>query len=239
MPEVKPDKSIAPGNPTNKTKAFEDHLNQYPGAHFLSPARVYGDEYDDWSSDSDDDAEDFEWNAGVTDFALFDSDRRRAKATGQALPERWNDLLQSQASALDRSVDRIRVDEEVEKDKDELMPDLTPDVSPHLVDNLGAKTSSSQAAPSAIVPSYLRSRDDDAQDSESAVIDDDLTIAFFPPPERRRPRPRPAPVRPGLSRGSRTLSGKLHSWQRPGLDLSSVKEDPSAEHNAELSSPSA
>jgi hypothetical protein len=32
-------------------------------------------------------------------------------------------------------------------------------------------------------------------------------------------------MRPGLSAGSRTLSGKLHVWRRPSWDLFSVDEE--------------
>ena len=92
---------------------FEDQLDQHPEEHFLSPVSMY--EYDDWASDSDDDDDDdVEWDAGITDFALFDRDRRRARDEGQALPEKWETFYESQASALGRAVERSRQSQHVE-----------------------------------------------------------------------------------------------------------------------------
>jgi hypothetical protein len=45
--------------------------------------------------------------------------------------------------------------------------------------------------------------------------------------DRRRnsARPQPPPMRPGMSAGNRTLSGKLHVWKRPSWDLYAVWEE--------------
>lgn len=229
--------------------AFQEHLDQHPGAHFLSqPAKLYegeDNEYDGWSSDSDGDSDEIEWEAGVTDFALFDDDRRRATAAGQALPQKWNGLLQNQASAFGRSVERslkeTSTSDTQQSEKDDTLPALTPDVSPHLADDLEVRSHAEQSSQRPVAPSYLRSRDDDLRvlvtkpRSRSATLEDDnLAVEFFPPPESQQPRARVAPQRPGLSRGSRTLSGKLHVWRRPSLDSRIVQEDMHGERTAEI-----
>jgi hypothetical protein len=72
--------------------------------------------------------------------------------------------------------------------------------------------------------------------SESAVEDEEFADPAAPAfllyrhsqrPDRRRnsARPAPPPMRPGMSAGNRTLSGKLHVWRRPSWDLHVVYEE--------------
>ncbi|QIW94528.1 hypothetical protein AMS68_000046 [Peltaster fructicola] len=202
---------------------FDDH----PGDHFLSPMQMYED-YDDWSSDSDDDADEVEWNAGITDFALFERDRQQAKAAGKSIPEKWGAMLSSQEAALDRAVERSRNDGLARTPSTESIPDLTPDNSPHLRDDLevGSYPPPSQSA--APRPAYLASFN---------AHEDDIDLSFYVP---RRSHSSPVihtmgPKRPGL-RDGRTLSGKEHVWRRPGWDIFTVREDPAAELKAEKGS---
>ncbi|KAI7085907.1 hypothetical protein KC356_g5468 [Hortaea werneckii] len=119
---------------------------------FLSPMHPY----EDWNSDSDSDAgSEIEWDAGITDFALFDDDRRRAEKEGSALPTRWDSFMDSQNEALDRAAQRslrsssmpditkpplpmefAQGDEEEEGGSDNETPGLTPDTSPNLPDDM-------------------------------------------------------------------------------------------------------
>ncbi|KAI7237992.1 hypothetical protein KC330_g2851 [Hortaea werneckii] len=121
---------------------------------FLSPLQPY----EDWNSDSDSDSgSEIEWDAGITDFALFDDDRRRAEKEGSALPTRWDSFMDSQHEALDRAAERnlrsssmpditkpplpmqlIQEEEEEEEEggSDDGTPGLTPDTSPNLPDDM-------------------------------------------------------------------------------------------------------
>ncbi|GAB1740751.1 hypothetical protein NU219Hw_g5836t1 [Hortaea werneckii] len=121
---------------------------------FLSPLQPY----EDWNSDSDSDSgSEIEWDAGITDFALFDDDRRRAEKEGSALPTRWDSFMDSQNEALDRAAERnLRSSsmpditkpplpmkfaqgdegEEEEGGSDDGIPGLTPDTSPNLPDDM-------------------------------------------------------------------------------------------------------
>ncbi len=97
----------APAKPDlDPYQSFLKALDSNPDSHFLAPIKMY--EYEDWASDSNDEGEEIEWDAGITDFALFDSDRRRARENDQPLPSRWNDMLENQSSALQRARDRSR-----------------------------------------------------------------------------------------------------------------------------------
>ncbi|KAI6898742.1 hypothetical protein KC316_g5811 [Hortaea werneckii] len=120
---------------------------------FLSPMHPY----EDWNSDTDSDSgSEIEWDAGITDFALFDDDRRRAEKEGSALPTRWDLFMDSQNEALDRAAERSlrsssmpditkpplpmqliqEEEEEEEGGSDDGTPGLTPDTSPNLPDDM-------------------------------------------------------------------------------------------------------
>ena len=101
---------VASGEPPRIHKAdnaptpslFEEDLESNPENHFLSTVQMY--EYDDWADDSDSDAEEVEWDAGITDFALFDDERRRAKESNKPLPSKWSGMLSQHTAALERAV---------------------------------------------------------------------------------------------------------------------------------------
>lgn len=152
---------------------FEDELNASPDTHFLSPIQMY--EYEDWADDSDDSgAEEVEWNAGITDFALFDRDRRTASARQELVPGKWQSLLASQASALQRAVERNRADSASTSSNGQLppptptvtgnsrqwtplmedLPQLTPDNSPNLRDDFDIEAHCRRGAKLS-VPNYL------------------------------------------------------------------------------------
>lgn len=217
--------------------AFEDDLDNHPEDHFLSPIQMY--EYEDWAEDSDSDAEEVEWDAGITDFALFDSDRRRAQQTSEPLPSRWNDMLSQQASALQRAVERKRGDSEPNRVNRPLLseydvPSLTPDSSPNLRDDLDVESYHGQDAPRPSVPNYLTITitppEDDDPDRE---LDDDSPLSFYVTRKQMRTQPNRRLERPGL-RHSRTMSGQVHSWRRPSYNMYTVGEDAEAERKAEL-----
>ncbi|KAK5136713.1 hypothetical protein LTR08_002366 [Meristemomyces frigidus] len=210
---------------------FEDDLQSHPEDHFLSP--VYG--YEDWSEEDDDDGED-EWDAGITDFALFDDDRRRAQEENGQLPGRWADFMSQQQSALQRSLERtnaLPVTTRPPLPAGEV-PALTPDGSPNLRDNLEGDPFHRQSAFQAIVPSYLTLTVMPPSESQRTIADEEDLPLFSDlrttvHKQRRRNLPRP-----GLQY-NRTMSGKAHVWRRPGWDLYSVGEDSEAEKSAELS----
>lgn len=135
------------------------------------------------------------------------------------------------------------------------VPSLTPDTSPRLVDDLdfdsAEESTSTLSLPyrtKIVTPEDLpnrpasapidipRSRFNLPSLSESAVEDEDFADPAAPAfllyrhsqrADRRRNTARPAPpsMRPGMSAGNRTLSGKLHVWKRPSWDLYSVFEE--------------
>lgn len=226
-----------PGDP------FEDELNRHPENYFLSPVQMY--EYDDWASDSDDDPEEVAWDAGITDFALFDKDRRRAQEKHEQVPGRWDGLLASQASALHRAVQRRRADSDPKPlprtpPKDDI-PQLTPDNSPDLRDDFDIHA---HCRPRPIRPSYLRMKispplpheDEDSfdEDDDDDSDDDDLPVAYLVERARQRRSLARKAERPGL-RFSRTMSGKVHVWRRPSSHIYPLGEDAEAERRAELS----
>ncbi|KAF2764226.1 hypothetical protein EJ03DRAFT_355964 [Teratosphaeria nubilosa] len=213
-----------------------DDLEDHPEDYYLSP--VMG--YDDWADDSDDEGEEVEWNAGITDFALFDSDRRRAQEEHDSLPSKWDDFMTSQESAFRRSERRIRSYSMPDTTKPPLpvevedVPDLTPDHSPSLRDDMDVDSFHGPSAPRPVVPSYLTitvspPEGDQGSSSES---DENLPLSFFIKRSAQRKQERRKLERPGLQY-SRTLSGKVHVWRRPSWYLYPVGEDAEAERRAE------
>lgn len=238
---------------------YEEDIDDNPHSHFLSPVHMY-ESWDDSDDDSDDGS--FEFDAGITDFALFNDDYKRAKELNLPLSDKWNDFVEGQAEALDRAVARTRSERNEHAagqfspgwsfSQPEGLPSLTPDTSPRLADDLDYDsaedvitptgsyhtkivTPESARSPSAPIDIPARSRALGTL-SESAIEDDDFEDPAAPAfllyrhsqrtDKRRQPaKPQPAPMRPGLSAGSRTLSGKLHVWRRPSWDLFSVDEE--------------
>ena len=167
---------------------------------FLSPMHPY----EDWNSDSDSDSgSEIEWDAGITDFALFDDDRRRAEKEGSALPTRWDSFMDSQNEALDRAAQRsLRsysmpditkpplpmqfIQGEEEGGSDNEAPGLTPDTSPNLPDDMEiddpAASSSesqymvpprSQSEPHLIMPRYHTVELLPPSDADRTIQDDE------------------------------------------------------------------
>ncbi|KAI6884167.1 hypothetical protein KC363_g3689 [Hortaea werneckii] len=163
---------------------------------FLSPMHPY----EDWNSDSDSDAgSEIEWDAGITDFALFDDDRRRAEEEGSALPTRWDSFMDSQNEALDRAAQRslrsssmpditkpplpmefAHGDEEEEGGSDNETPGLTPDTSPNLPDDMEVEA-----------PAALSSKDQNmvparSQSEPHLIMPRYHTIELLPPLDDER-----------------------------------------------------
>jgi len=220
---------------------FEEELNKAPENHFLSPIQMH--EYEDWDSDSDG-GEEVEWDAGITDFALFNNDRRRAQEQHEkVLPDRWNQLLANQASALQRATQRNRANSDPSLDD---IPQLTPDNSPSLKDgfDMDAHFSTFGHKPQAPRPNFLEFRptrtskddlDDASDDSEFDSEDEeeaDLPLSLIIKRAKERQRAARMFERPGL-RFNRTLSGKQHVWRRPSHDIYSLREDVAGERKAE------
>ncbi|KAM0712080.1 hypothetical protein Q7P37_011174 [Cladosporium fusiforme] len=132
------------------------------------------------------------------------------------------------------------------------VPALTPDTSPRLTDDLDFEEPSSSSSSSSnpnnhatsspiTIPTRGASKASSnlSSISESAIDDNDFEDAATPAfllyqhsqrnERRRRLSPnsqaQPPLIRPGLSAGRRTLSGKLHVWKRPSWELYSVFED--------------
>lgn len=220
---------------------FEEELNKAPEDHFLSPIQMH--EYEDWDSDSDG-GEEVEWDAGITDFALFNSDRHRAQERHEnVLPDRWDQLLANQASALQRAAQRNRADSDPSLDE---LPQLTPDNSPSMRDgfDLDRHFATFGHKPQAPKPNFLEFRptrttkhdvDDASDDSDFDSEDDedaDLPLSLIIQRAKERQRAARAFERPGL-RFSRTLSGKQHVWRRPSHEIHTLNEDVAAERKAE------
>lgn len=254
--------SKMPSSPAHKSTAateplcFEEDIDDNPHSHFLSPVHMY-ESWDD-SDDSDDDT--FEFDAGITDFALFTEDYKRAKEQNVPLSDKWNDLLTDQAECYDRAVARTRA-EKADRPagpyysgssfpQPDAVPSLTPDTSPRLADDLEYDGSEDNAdnrpyrteivTPESTRPASAPINIPRKQAlntlSESAIEDDDFEDPTAPAfllyrhsqrtDRRRQPsKPEPPLVRPGLSAGGRTLSGKAHVWKRPSWDLFSVDEE--------------
>jgi hypothetical protein len=245
---------------TTPATLFEEDLDNNPHSHFLSPVHMY----ESWDDSDDDDDDDCQFDAGITDFALFSDDYQRAKEQDIPLSSKWNDLIADQAEAYDRAVARTRAEltdrptspfdsgsnSAAEHDA---VPSLTPDTSPRLADDLefdsadestGIATLSLPYRTKIVIPDrpasapidIPRSRSTLGSLSESAVEDEEFADPAAPAfllyrhsqrPDRRRnsARPAPPPMRPGMSAGNRTLSGKMHVWRRPSWDLHVVYEE--------------
>jgi hypothetical protein len=251
-------------NPNPATTLFEEDLDNNPHSHFLSPVHMY----ESWDDSDDDDDDDCQFDAGITDFALFSDDYNRAKEQDIPLSSKWNDLIADQAEAYDRAVARTRAeladrpispfDSDSTSAQHDAVPSLTPDTSPRLADDLefdsadesttGIASISLPYRTKIVTPADLpdrpasapidipRSRFSLGTLSESAVEDEEFADPAAPAfllyrhsqrPDRRRNSARPArpPMRPGMSAGNRTLSGKLHVWRRPSWDLHVVYEE--------------
>jgi len=247
---------------TDLATRFEEDLDNNPHSHFLSPVHMY----ESWDDSDDDDDDDCQFDAGITDFALFNDDYKRAKEEDTPLSAKWNDLIADQTDAYNRALARTRAelvdrptspfDSSSNSAQHDAVPSLTPDTSPRLVDDLdfdsGAEESTSTLSlpyrtkivtpedlpnrPASAPIDIPRSRFNLPALSESAVEDEDFADPAAPAfllyrhsqrADRRRntARPAPPPMRPGMSAGNRTLSGKLHVWKRPSWDLYSVFEE--------------
>ena len=246
-PTVKRDAESESGTMSAQTKpaynSFEDELESNPDLHFLSPIQPY--EYFDWADDSDDDdgEEVVEWDAGITDFALFDNDKRQAEQHGERLPDKWQGVVASQASALERSIHRRQTESDLpdlaRTASAESMPGLTPDSSPNLRDDLDVETFEDHSAQPSKGQTYLTVviTPDDAE--ENAFEEDEgLPLSFYVDSgkQQRIASGKRKLQRPGL-RHSRTLSGKAHVWRRPSWHIYPVGEDVEAEEAAEISDP--
>lgn len=233
----KPDSMYATVTESPSHGFYADHeFDEYPDRIFSSPVKMY--EYDDWASDSDDDEEEVQWDAGITDFALFDHDRRKAHEKNEPVPERWSGMVQNQASALERSVLRSNTDsttapnDRLRRDVDD-MPSLTPDQSPDLRDDLDSEPYRGRMAAGPSVQWYFteeRSPSDQLRKDEPR--NHHKPMKFSTPDSRQRTQSSSPPVRrqqrPGLSH-SRTMSGHIHSWRRPDKKMYTVGEEPQAE----------
>lgn len=234
MPPTAP---IRIGKASDDSSYFEEELNKAPEDHFLSPIQMH--EYEDW--DSDDDGEEVEWDAGITDFALFNNDRQRAQERHEKVPDRWNQLLASQASAFQRAAQRSRADSDPSLEE---IPQLTPDNSPSLRDefDMDAHFATFGHKPQAPRPNFLSFRptrtttfdvDDDDSDFDSEDEEDaDLPLSLIIQRAKERQRAARMFERPGL-RFSRTLSGKQHVWRRPSHEIYPLNEDVAGEKKAE------
>ena len=224
-----------------KHDPFLDDLEDHPEDHFLSPIIPEEYEYDDWSDDSDFDDE-FEWDAGIMDFALFDDDRRRSRTNDLPVSNKWNDLLSLQASALRRADERNRASSTGNLEVPGTPPGLTPDTSPNNRDDMDYELPQEGLKRTQGVPNYLTvivtpPTDDHVAESDvfgNEADDEDVPLSFFytrkqvqTPTDRRLQRP-------GLRYG-RTMSGKRHSWRQPSWDIYPVGEDVDAEREAEES----
>ena len=185
---------------------------------FLSPMHPY----EDWNSDTDSDSgSEIEWDAGITDFALFDDDRRRAEKEGSALPTRWDSFMDSQHEALDRAAQRslrsssmpditkpplpmqLIQEEEEEGGSDDGTPGLTPDTSPNLPDDMEVEDPAaasggknllpprSQSEPHLIMPKYHTIELLPPSDADRTIQDDEDLPLTFS--YRRTTNPAPTP----------------------------------------------
>ncbi|KAK5123744.1 hypothetical protein LTR85_002380 [Meristemomyces frigidus] len=213
---------------------FEEHPQDHPEDHFLSP--MY--EHEDWDDDSDDDGEEVEWDAGITDFALFDDDKRRTQEGQDRLSSRWEHFMSTQQLALRRAAERARSNSTPDTTRPPLpfdqMPSLTPDSSPNLHDDLDAEPhqqlSSSRSGQSGYLTITLTPP---PEDERTINDDDDLPLSLYVQRVKEYRKANRKLERPGL-RHSRNMSGKAHVWRRPSWHIYSVGEEPDAERRAEL-----
>lgn len=230
--------SMSATTPSKSTyDQFEDDLEDHPEEYFLTPTY----EYEDWAED-DEAGEEIEWNAGITDFALFDNDRRRAQETHEQLPSRWDGFMTGQASALQRAAQRTRTQSTSELKAAPLfaedIPELTPDNSPRLGNDLDVESFNGQRATRSSVPSHLivvvtPPEEDDDGNAVGDDEDEDSPLSFYVERATKRIEAQRKVQRPGL-RYSRTMSGKVHTWRRPSWRIYPVGEDTEAEERAEL-----
>lgn len=242
---------------SNIAARFEEDLNNNPHSHFLSPVHMY----ESWDDSDDDDDDDCQFDAGITDFALFSDDYKRAKEQDVPLSDKWNDFVADQEEAYNRTIARTRADltdrpagpfyTGSSSAQTDAVPSLTPDTSPRLADDLDfdsveESTSSLPYQTKIVAPDLPRRPASSPIDiprrhslstlSESAIEDEEFTDPAAPAfllyrhsqradKRRHASRPQAPPMRPGLSAGNRTLSGKLHVWRRPSWDLFIVDEE--------------
>lgn len=219
---------------------FQVDLDINVDSLFSSPTKSY--EYEDWASDSDDDVDSIEWDAGITDFALFDDDRRRAQETNERIPSKWNPMLEQQNSALERAAVRSRVVSVSDStNRSSLMtedvPSLTPDDSPDLRDDLDEEAYYRQDEARTSVPNYLAVNVESPKASElddTRLIDIESSLVISAMSKKSRHQGLRRRERPGL-RHSRTMSGHVHSWRRPSMHMYTLGEEPDAEWMEELS----
>lgn len=221
---------------------FETDIDLHPEDHFLSPIMPY--EYEDWADDTDDDDDEggeMDWDAGITDFALFSDDRRRAQESEEKIPKKWETVVSSQATAMQRAVQRHRAGAERTLLSAEDVPALTPDGSPRLSDDLEIDTFRGPlpfrpriSKPNPVTITLTPPQEDDYRDAQTFSEDeaededdeddedeDELPLSVLLEKARLRRRKL---ERPGLKH-SRTLSGKVHVWRRPSWGIYPVGEE--------------
>lgn len=235
-------------------------INNNPQAHFLSPAHPY-DFWEDDDEDDDDTGADFEWDAGIVDFSLFAADKERFESRNLPIPHKWDGFLADQQQVYQRSASR---EDNTAKpafltpspSESDSVPGLTPDSSPNLHDNLDYPSSDeeerpvtpprSSSAPINIPPrpkSILKKPTthfwEDTIDETDEGDEEYLPLSYYVSrgqvqrKQKATPQQPPKLQRPGL-RGTRTLSGKVHSWVRPSYGIESVEERKDEEIMAEI-----
>ncbi|KAK0263806.1 hypothetical protein B0A54_02685 [Friedmanniomyces endolithicus] len=237
-----PQASISESEPIFKTTTSQptpdqysdDDLEDHPEARFLSP--LY--EYEDWASDSDADDSDTEWNAGITDFALFQPDTQLANQTSSPVDPKWAHFVSEQQSARQRALARVCASPDFTKPPlpFEELPGLTPDSSPSLRDDLDVEIHGTAREVSylttLLTPPSVEERTIGPEDALPLSLDDDEDVEkglWMPVVPRKVQR---GLQRPGM-RGARTLSGKRHSWRRPGWGMFVIGEEGEEEAEAE------
>ncbi|KAK6429263.1 hypothetical protein LTR95_014590 [Oleoguttula sp. CCFEE 5521] len=224
-----------------------DEIDLDPQSHFLSPMASY--EY--WSDDNDDDDDDIpDWDAGIVDFGLFYEDHKKADVP---LPRKWNGLLGNQAQLYQQTVKRTSTAVEPEflarNGSGDSLPSLTPDASPQVKDDMeydsdgdGLVMPIRRNAPVfhlVITPPEgdLETALAEAAAGNETDEEDYLPLSFFVKRSQAQRKAaaqhttvmplgsvlQPRMVRPGL-KSDRTLSGKRHSWAKPGRGLYSIHE---------------
>ncbi|KAK5112751.1 hypothetical protein LTR62_003849 [Meristemomyces frigidus] len=213
-----------PSKPTSDSLSLAD-LEDHPENHFLSPLA----RFDDWHPDSDDDEDDddeIDWDAGITDFALYSDDRQQAEESNEQVDEKWDAFLKRQELALRRSVERSHSKPATRSPLPVGMPALTPDSSPDLRDDLDVESFRGPAYHTLTIvpPSPHLLPFNGHQDLPLSFPS--LSAHYATRSSFRRIE------RPGLKH-TRTMSGKAHSWRRPGWGIYPLGEEPEAEQRAE------
>ncbi|OQN98520.1 hypothetical protein B0A48_15781 [Cryoendolithus antarcticus] len=223
-----------------------DEIDLDPQSHFLSPMASY--EY--WSDDDEDDDDGPDWDAGIIDFGLFYEDHKKANVP---LPSKWNGLLADQAQLYQQNVKQSSTAVEPEflarSGSGDSLPGLTPDASPQVKDDMDYDSDGDGLVMPTRrnTPVFNLIITPPEEDLEAALADaapgnetdeeDYLPLSFFV--KRGQAQRRAAAqyeiaasstpavqlrlVRPGL-KSDRTLSGKRHSWVKPGRGLYSIRE---------------